>query len=715
MFEGLCLSQYQQQERGSDSDYERYLRGMDASMQQKVALTAAHLLSEGWLADMGMGSGTGSDALAALYPNIRVTGVDINPEMVERASQRYQRPNLDFQTGNIAEPCFHEETLDVIFNSSVLHHVTTFNDYDTNMAEVAIANQVLQLKNNGNLIIRDFLRPEPGLVRLELPPQTAHLFERFSKEFRFLRPPEERGFPYTEVASTTPPWRCFETEARFAVEFVLRKDYTADWDTEILEEYTYFTQVEFEQVFRAQSLRILASTPLLNPWIVRNRFEGKFNLTTTEGEPLPYPPTNYLVVGEKVEPHLGVDFICQEKTEPVGYLQFTHYKNRQTGQVRDLVRRPNATLDVIPYFQQNDELYVIARKSYPRPLLKLCQGRLDGARSPAYVTEPIVLIQGDKPLAQTVEEALQEKVGIKSEWLKTFSFGSTTYPSPGGLQEEVRAVFVEIEPVLTSQAREKVRAVSARQLLRAAQVGGLPDSRLELHCFELLRSLGLGGVSWIGESLNLSAQHARPTNSTDTVPRHNIRRLFERTDESSQFLHLGHRTFLETKANGDPLSASSLEYVEPLELSLNTVAVAPLWLNDGVVYFGVFDDDFPAVQCFSGHSNLIVAPAWRTPKTVHTLLELEQFTEDRLRLQHGLQVSETFTLGGPYFPSPGSTPEIVYPVACNVSGILKEAPEPLIWIPISSLVESFESLRDGHLKVLASRASRALLYEPGGR
>ena len=166
---------YHHQQRGTRSDYERYLQGMDASMQQKVALTAAHLLGRGWLADMGMGSGTGSEALAALYPELRVTGVDISPEMVELATERYKRPNLDFRVGDIGAACFEDESLDVVFNSSVLHHVTTFNGYDKNRAADAVANQVKQLKVDGSLIIRDFLRPEPGLVRLELPEETVPL------------------------------------------------------------------------------------------------------------------------------------------------------------------------------------------------------------------------------------------------------------------------------------------------------------------------------------------------------------------------------------------------------------------------------------------------------------------------------------------------------------------------------------------------------------
>ena len=89
--------------RGDDTAYGRYLAGMDASMAQKVALTAAHLLSEGRIADLGMGSGAQSEALAALYPGLEVVGVDLDPEMVRLASARYDRANLSFVVGDIAQ------------------------------------------------------------------------------------------------------------------------------------------------------------------------------------------------------------------------------------------------------------------------------------------------------------------------------------------------------------------------------------------------------------------------------------------------------------------------------------------------------------------------------------------------------------------------------------------------------------------------------------
>jgi SAM-dependent methyltransferase len=695
---------YQRQQRGNRSDYERYLQSMDASMQQKVALTAAHMLGRGWLADMGMGSGTGSEALAALYPELRVTGVDINPEMVELAQEKYELPNLDFRVGDIGQICFEEESLDVVFDSSVLHHVTTFNGYDKSKATEAIENQVKQLKVDGNLIIRDFLRPEPGLIWLELPAETVPLFQRFAQEFRYLKDESERGFEFRELDSAEPGWQRFELQRSHAVEFVLRKDYTADWETEVLEEYTYFTQAEFESTLRGQRLRILASTPLRNPWIIRNRFDGQFRFLTVQGDPLENPPTNYLIVGEKVQPTEDVSFDVGDKREPIDYLEMSHYRHKTKGSLRDLIRRPNATLDVIPYFRQRGEVYVLARKSYPRPLLALCTARLDGGLSPTYVTEPIVVIQQDKPIAQTVEEALEERAGLKTCDLKQFHFGSTTYPSPGGLQEEVRPVFVEVEPRITSAGSEKVRAVAARQLLRAAQVGGLPDARLELHICELLDQLGESPGSWIGEQLSLAEQPPAP-HCHATLPESPSRRAYEKTLAGADFLQLGCRKFQALTHSSEVVDEVVLEYCQPKKFSLHTAAVILLRRSQNETHVGLVDDDFPAAQCFRGHSNLWVTPAWRLPLEVTNLDQMEEFTRQRLADEMQVEAGEFFTLGGPYYPSPGSTPEVVYPLACEARG---EHPSGLVWVSMTHLVENFARLRDGHLKTLLSRASRAL-------
>lgn len=699
------MTQYTEQARGSDSAYERYLQAMDASMQQKVALTAAHLLGEGWLADMGMGSGTGSEALASLYPKIRVTGVDINPEMVERATERYSLPNLDFRAGDIAEECFAPESLDMIFNSSVLHHVTTFNNYDAAQAKRAICNQVRQLKMSGNLIIRDFLRPADGSVVLELPDEEAELLEKFSKEFRFLLPEEDRGFAFVERPRASDGWRRFELTHSLAVEFVLRKDYLTDWKTEVLEEYTYFKREEFEAVFRSQGLRILASTPIRNPWIVRNRFVGKFRMKDPRGSLLDFPPTNYLIVGEKVTLGKGVEHRVGGDKPTLDYLSFAHFKNVHNGNVRDLVRRPNSTLDVIPYFRENGETYVLARRSYPRPVLALCEHRLDGCLSPTYVTEPIVVIQQDKPMAQTVEEELEARIGLTASQIRGFQTGSHLYPSPGGLQERVEPVFVEVEPLARSAEGEKVRAVAARQLVRAAQVDGLPDARLEAHCVQLLNLLQEPVGSWIGEQLKLqSHDHEPPRLLLDKNPR----RSFVPDTQSANFLECGSKVFQELSADSQVASEIQLDFVVPKRLSLNTVALAPLWQTGTDIFVGLHDDDFPAAQCFTGHSNLIVLPAWRLPREVTNLLEMREFTNNALLREYGVQVRDFFTLGGPYYPSPGVTPEIVYPLAVDVKSVSESAMHKLHWVPISTVSSNLADYLDGHLSIVVGRAFRAL-------
>ena len=358
---------YSRQGRSDPDAYARYLAGMDSTMRQKVALTAAHLLGRGRIADMGMGSGAGSHALAALYPALEVVGVDVDPAMVQLARAKYQGPNLSFVAGDIAAPLFAPASLDGIFDSSVLHHVTSFGGYDRESAGRCLAVQADELAPHGVLIVRDFLDPGPGEVLLDIPggdgdassdprlASTAALLERFAIEFRSLH--ETPGFPCTRIEpDPRPGWRRYRLSHTHAVEFVLRKDYRRDWESEVQEEYTYCTQPEFEAIFASLGLRVLASTPLRTPWIVRNRFVQRFALRDARtGDSLDWPATNYIIVGEKVPLGEGVRLRDAGDAAPLGFLELTSYRHRETGAVRDLVRRPNLSLDVLPWFEEHGE------------------------------------------------------------------------------------------------------------------------------------------------------------------------------------------------------------------------------------------------------------------------------------------------------------------------------------------------------------------------
>ncbi len=733
-------SDYEKQDRGSSTDYARYLAGMDASMRQKVALTAAHLLCEGRVADMGTGSGTASHALAQLYPRLEVVGVDVSETMVTLARARYQLPNLSFVVGDAAALVFEHEALDGILASSMLHHVTSFSDYDPQAARRALEAQAAQLREHGVLVVRDFLDPGDHEVHLDLPMDdgdksddprrcsTARLFERFAREFRPLS--GTPGFPLVLSADVTQPpvahsFRRYRTRAKLAAEFVLRKDYRADWESEVKEEYTYFTQAEFESVFRELGLRVLSSTPVYNPWIIKHRYEGKFFLFGLDGTAHEPPPTNYLIVGERVSSSSGVDFRAGDALPPLGFLHMEHYRDVRTGEVRDLVRRPNTTLDVVPWFEERGTSYVLARTSYPRPLLCAEPDRarpLDGSRACPWVVEPLTFIQRDRPIGQTIEEALRDYAHLGPEQLIQFESGSDYYPSPGGVAERIESTFVQITPTFVQHdvgprsgfsTSGRVQAIEAEQLLRAAQVGGLSDARLELNVYELLRRRGRSWGPWLGEELTLrEAGPPRDVREAKGVLANPSRRGFRRVDANdAPYLSLVCRDFEELDSSARVIATQKLEYVLPLRHAAVTASVAVLRLHDGVAYVGLDDDDLPAAQCFRGNSNLFVTPAWRLPIGTRSMTDAKRFVRAHLQDDYGVETDDVVPLGGKYHPTPGATPEVVHPFAAIVRAE-QVGRRPLVWTPLRALLPHASQLRDGHLRIALLRAAHALSVAP---
>ena len=490
---------YAAQHRGSESAYAHYFAGMDASMQQKVALTTAFFPTEGRIADMGSGSGRGTFDLACLYPGLELVGVDINPRSVERSRETYQRANLRYELGDIADAVFPEGSLDGVLDSSVLHHVTSFNDFSLARLQTCLRNQVAALRTGGVLIIRDFVVPDgPERVLLDLPEHdardgdteiqrlsTVQLFERFAAGFRS-SVHRAGGVPFVPMAAPRPGVARYELALRDAAEFILRKDYRADWDTELLEEYTYYSQAQFEASLRALGLRVLTSVPIHNPWIVQHRYRGQVALWDHAGRELPFPPTNYFVVGEKIaaDQAIALELAGSEELATPRFFVPRSYRHLISGELVALAQRPGRTLDVVPWLVREGRVHVLAKKGFPRPLLTL-DSELSG-----FITEPISAIVGaDEPRELGVERILHERAGVESAAIRAISAPLRYFTSPGGLDECVDAVLVELDPGAARSEpveygdfgdRGTVRELDAAQLLRAAQVGGTIYARLAL-------------------------------------------------------------------------------------------------------------------------------------------------------------------------------------------------------------------------------------------
>ncbi len=721
--------------RGDARAYDRYVTAMDAAMRVKVAGAAAHLLTVGKVADMGMGSGAGSHALAALYPRLEVVGVDLDAEMVERARARYQLPNLSFVVGDVAEAVFEPESLTAIFNSSVLHHVTSFGGYDHERAARALAAQVEQLAPGGMMIVRDFLAPSPlsedgaatghdamDEVWLDLPADdgddsndprtcsTAALFERFATEFRSLHPAP--GFDYETRGEPRAGWRRYQLAHRHAVEFVLRKDYRTDWEAEVREEYLYFDQDGFSDVFERLGLRLAASIPIHNPWIVQNRFEGRFEMFDLDDGPVAHPATNVLVAGEKVRETESFAFDAWDEA-PIDYLTLEGFVDRRTGLVVDLVSRPGRTFDVVPFFfDPEGDLFVVARMGYPRPILGGSIG-LDGSIAPSYVNEPFVVVaEGD---TDPLDVALP-KLGLSRDAMLSSGIavlrtieGAPFFASPGAIHETVRPLFVEVpamDVVVPSggsgfSTDGRLRAIDARQVLRAAEVGAMPDARLPLHIRDLCAHLGLGVGPWIGAALNAPTFEV----PASPLPEPEARQVYAPSDETSGFLEVGAQQFTERDRGFRQLTQRTLEVVTTTEHGDATIVIALYAMTERGVAIGLVDDDRPAAQLVLGSSQLVTVPAYRVPVDVTTMAPALDFIRDKLRTRHGVEVGPMRDLGGRYYPAPGLTAELVHPLAAPVLSAQPGTwPEPLTFTPLPEVGQNAE----GHTRIVLARLIAAL-------
>jgi len=726
---------YSLQDRGGADAYAAYFAGMDRSMRQKVALVSAYFPTRGRVADMGSGSGTGSRDLAALYPGLEVVGVDVNPTSVEMARQAHRLPNLSFLVGDIADPLLPDESLDGILDSSVLHHVTSFNGFSRARIHALLRNQVAQLRPGGILAIRDFVAPAgtrtPGErpVDLALPVAdgTAGWFERFCAEFRCLHHPSG-GVPFTERPAAGAGTRRFRVDLRMATEFLLRKDYRDDWAVEILEEYLYFDQEEFEQALDAVGLRLLLSRPLWNPWIVENRFKGKYCWSTPAGEELPHPATNYLVVAEKVRRGRSRrlrETAREERTRPA-FLRLDGFRHAATGATWDLASRPHPALDVFAWMEVGGSLLVAVRAAYPRPLLTsgLAELPLDDARSGGFLHEPLTVADaapGDVPAL-----ALSQ-LGLPRDALGEVEEGLCWLPSPGGLGEKVRALWVELpagaaEVLPREVTRDggiwdggQLKLVEATQTLRAAQVGGMLDARIELNLHDRLHALGRPLGPWIGAELPGSADEAWA--GAAAVP---VAKLLAPSPSSEQafvpavapggFLAVHRARFAALDGVSGELGADHLEWVAPAARSTRTASALPYVRRGKHVRVGLERRELPAAQLFEGDAALWAVPAWRLPETGMRADRAEAWVAGRAEVEFGVAGAGLVPLGGAYCPSPGLTPETVTPYALPVER--RFGASALTWVDLEDLVAHRRQLRDGHLLLSALRLWQATRGDP---
>lgn len=723
---------YSSQARGVGSDYDRYFAGMDKTMQQKLAVTAAHFLLRpgAVIADMGCGSGLGSFQFAQLNPTVQVVGIDINPDTVKYASDNYKLPNLRFEIGDVEKPAGAPGCYDGILNSSVLHHIYSFNDYNAAHVVNALRNQMTLLKEGGIMVIRDFCaEPEDEFVTLDVladgegyeiaTMSDADLLVLFSETARSLRPERDRGFFIEESIVAPTGYRRFRLPAKWAAEFALRKNYRADWAAEVLEEYAWWTPADYRRELAAIGGRVIYAAPSWNPWIVENRFRDKIRLYNENGAPRNFPATNYIAVVEKVP--ADTSLILTERAVALTlpkYLQFSSWKSTETGTLYDMVARPGMVTDCLPYLTGADgRLMVYAKHGYPRPLTNLVprsSPNLDEKVWSGHVVEPVAIADSSVHLLAR----LAERAGLSTTQMPELQEGLRYYPSAGLMDEIVGSVFAPVQSGGTEHSYKispdisgfstsgEVRLYPAQDLLRASQVGLLPEARLEMNIYALLRKLGQRPDKWLGPELPRLGQVDIYTCSIEAMLERQGTQGFEASPDGAGYLRCLRSAFSDRSAKTE-LARRELEFVIPAKSSANVASVAVLAIDDqGEVSIGVERRRLPAPQLREGDAEICVLPAFRLPPAILTPEKAAEYVAAKF-LQPRRAVAK---LGEGYFSSLGMTPERVYPYAVILDGMsdVFQLSEMLEFVPLREIFAQLERVRDAHLLVSSLRAIHAL-------
>lgn len=303
-------------------DYTSYVRQMDEIADIKWNDVKKYVLP-GLIGDIGCSAGSWLKlaTLEAGFTDSDFYGIEIARKLFQICEQRknngeFSTPNIWFSQKNaVTGLVFQPESMNTIHSSSLTHEIESYGNRKELLA--FISNRYKELQPGGVWINRDVIGPENKdelcLLRLNETDgnnsewDTTHVdsisglstlakFYRFAKDFRAT---EGYTMSYREIRKNTLLY--IELRMEDAVEFLLTKDYTDNWESEMHERFCFWSLTDWKNALIAAGFEIHPDThAFTNPWIVEKRFKDTAELFSLEGEKLDYPCTNAILIGRKL-------------------------------------------------------------------------------------------------------------------------------------------------------------------------------------------------------------------------------------------------------------------------------------------------------------------------------------------------------------------------------------------------------------------------------
>jgi SAM-dependent methyltransferase len=204
--------------------------------------------------------------------------------------------------------------------------------------------------------------------------------------------------------------------------------------------------------------------------------------------------------------------------EVLSYASSDRFDLKHLENVFDVVSRPGQTTDFLAYHEDptRKEITILVKAGYPRPILNASKKghNLDNSTTGGYTLETVT---ATLPETADALATFTERTGLKESQVAVEGHNHPPYfPSPGTSDEAVEARRVRLaqkpqahvsgENYSQLSTSGDLRGLDSRQTLRAFQVGGMSDPRLEINIYRLHLERAVSVGTWIGASLQSSAQ-----------------------------------------------------------------------------------------------------------------------------------------------------------------------------------------------------------------
>lgn len=741
-------------------DGQSLLDAMDRTMPQKVAVCAAHMmLKDGsTVLDAGCANGMTTAHFALKYPQVHFIGVDYDGEYINAARNKFGHiPNIEFIQADLRNFSLQGRKIDAALNLSILHEPYSYDGYRAQTVLEILSSELEHAEIYGTVVNRDFMLPDnpQDMVYIALPDDGTNQgddYKSLSMAAFFLRYAQEamrfdngdpdghiKGF-FTEEhtqrlsghENIPKNWRVFSVQHQFAWEFVWRMTYRDRFLNEAEEKYAFWTHQQHRKEPEKLGARVVFSAPYENPWLLENRYRKEARILDGALHPLPLPPSNFISVLQKIPENHSVAFREHQLSETApSYLKVSSYINKQSGEIFDLVKRPGGdVIDILPYFIENDNLIIYAKDQYPRPIAnikpRMMSPNLDNKKWSGHMIEPLAAANTKGSAEKIITSVLTERAGLDSATIKMNSIDRMHYyPAPAELNERVHAVRIELAGTPAGSIALNggysgfsndgiMRAFNAQSLLQAAQVGMLPEARLETGIYALMRERNVMPQEWLGQKINLKTdKDIKPCPLAELLTEENKQKLFKSTKKKAHTLSINRSEFHEIIYQNDRervLHRKELEFAVPAnDISTNTVSLACLVKDQrtgqpllGVQKSSDMRSHFASVQNREGHSNLLSLPRYRLPSNVEHIQTVPLWIADQINVPEEC----IKRLGEGYFPSLGITPDRVFPY--TVTQASKALKERCDFVPLCDLFNNIEKITDLNLINAVFRSVHAL-------